>query len=223
MELTSRRQFVGHLTKGAAVILLSRGGTIAIITAEGVLLGGCNLYDDILNWVPVGEASLNSILTVLSSNGVVISPAIQGVVATIEAAFTALSAAVSEYKSTTPPPTGAISKIQTAFTDIVDNFSTFLKSLSISSSLVGVVVGIAQIIFSTIAAFSNKLPAVTTLKMATVLRTMQVGSQTVPIVPKVRTRRAFKKDINSVLNTAKSQGVTVPPVAYMKLSLFEHF
>ena len=115
---------------------------------SALFMSGCNLYNDILNWVPVGEAALNSILTVLTSNGVLISPAIQSVVALVEAGFAALTAAIKEYQSTTPPPVGAVAKIQTAFNDIVDNFSTFLKSLSISGGLIGIVVGLANVVFS---------------------------------------------------------------------------
>lgn len=212
--MLSRRQFTGHLAKGVAVVLVG---------AEAILLGGCNLYDDILNWVPVGEASLNSILTVLTSNGVAISPAMQSVVALIEAGFTALTAAINEYKSTNPPPVGAIAKIQTAFTDIVDQFSTFLKSLSVSSGLVGIIVGLANVVFSTIAAFSNQLPKPTTARMSMAIHTVQVGAVTQVVVPKTRTRRAYKKDFNATLDTATKSGIVVPKAAYLPVTFWEHF
>ena len=209
----NRRQFTGHLATGAAIVAIS---------GEGLLLGGCNLYNDILNWVPVGEAALNSILTVLTSNGVAISPAIQSVVSLIEAGFTALTAAIKEYQSTSPAPVGAIAKIQTAFTDIVDNFSTFLKSLSVSSGLVGIIVGLANIVFSTIAAFQNQLPAPASARFSAAIREVHVGAVSQTVTSKLRTKRAFKKDFNSTLDTGAKAGLVIPKSAYLPLSVWEH-
>lgn len=212
LPVQSRRQFVGHLVKGAAV---------AAIATEGLMLGGCNLYNDILNWVPVGEAALNSIMSVLTSNGIIISPEMQVIVALVEAGFNALTAAIKEYEATTPPPVGAVAKIQTAFTDIVDNFSTFLKSLNVSGGLVSIVVGLASVIFSTIAAFANQLPAVTP-KFRTAVQEIRVAKTIQAVTPKPRTKRAFKKDFNSVLDAGVKIGVMIPKSAYLPLSMWEH-
>lgn len=211
----SRREFTGHLLKGATVIA---------IAGEGVLLEGCNLYNDILNWVPVGEASLNSILSILSANGIAITPAAQLLVTTIEAGFTALTAAVKEYQSTTPPPVGAVAKIQTVFKDITDNFGTFLKSLNVSGSLVAVVVGIAQVVLSTIAAFANKLPVTPTAATARTLApaTVKVAATVQAVVPKERKLGNYKRDFNSELSKGEKQGVAIPKNAYLSLTLAEH-
>lgn len=210
----SRREFTGHLVKGAVVV--------SVVSAEGFMLSGCNVFTDVLNWVPTGEAALNSILSILGANGIIIVPGLQTIVGLIEAGFTALTAAIKEYKSTTPPPVGALQKIETGFKDIVDNFKTFLQSLSVSSPLLSIIVGIAQIIFSTIAAFMNRLPAASSLKRTVVLgSTLQVGGTTVAFTPKDRSVRRFKKDVNSFLDDQRHSTVTIPKNAYLPLSLWE--
>jgi hypothetical protein len=213
--ILSRREF------GKRATLTAVGMRLALIGA-GVGMAGCNVFNDILNWVPVGEASLNSILTVLTSNGVAIAPAIQSVVSLIEAGFTALTAAVKEYQSTTPAPVGAVAKIQAAFNDIVDNFSTFLKSLSVSSGLVGIIVGLANVVFSTIAAFANQLPAPATAKFSASIREIHVGAVVQTVTPKLRTRRVFKKDFNSTLDAGAKASLVIPKSAYLPLTFWEH-
>jgi len=185
---------------------------------------GCNVFTDILNWVPVGEAALNAILAVLTGNGVLISLAMQTLVNLIEAGFAALTGAIKEYQSTTPPPVGSLAKIETAFKDVVDNFRTFLASLNVSGGLLGIVIGLGQIIFSTVAAFLNRLPASSSLRRTVSISSSEriAGTALVVIVPKDRTRRAFKKDWNRVLDAGPAVGVVVPQSAYLKLSLFEH-
>jgi hypothetical protein len=168
---------------------------------------------------------------VLGANGVLIAPAIQTVVSLIEAGFTALTAAIKEYQSTTPPPVGALAKIETAFTDIVNNFKTFLASLSVNGGLLSIIIGLAQIVFSTIAAFMNQLPAASSLRRTVVLgHTFSVGSAltgpvsgTGTIVPKERTNGRFKRDFNSQLSGAPNVGVVCPQGAYLKLTFWEKF
>jgi hypothetical protein len=212
----NRREFGGHLVKGAAVV-----GVITMTGAPALFISGCNIFTDIKNWVPVGKATVDSIISVLSANGVALPAPALAVVTLIEAGFTDLAGAITEYQSTTPAPVGTLAKIETAFKDIVDNFGAFVKSLGVSGGLEAIVVGLAGVVFSTVAAFLNGLPATSALK-----RTLVIGS-TVPgtnvaIVPKLRTRRGFKRDFNAVLHTGPKIGVTIPANAELKLSLGEH-
>lgn len=213
--IVGRRQFVGHLTRSAAAVALS---------SAVVSMSGCSVWTDILNWVPVGEAALNSILSILSANGITVAAPGLAIIQTIEAGFTALVAAIKEYQSTTPPPVGTLAKIETILTDIADNFSTFLKSLNISGGLLGVIVGLAQVVLSTIAGFMGQLPTPTPATAAhAAVRSLTVGSaQPVVVVPVHRTRRAFKKDFNATLDGGVKLGVNTPASAYLKLTLWEH-
>jgi hypothetical protein len=207
--MMNRRSFTGRIS--SALLFLAAGGA-------SILISGCNVFSDILSWVPVGEAALNSILAVLTGNGVIISPVIQSVVSLIEAGFSALTAAVKEYQSTTPAPVGALSKVETAFKDIVDNFSTFLSSLNVSGGLLGIITGLAQIVLSTIAAFVNRLPASTAMKAVSVkLARVNVGNPpnaSVIVIPKARNKSAFVKDFDAVLKSAPAD-VKIPPNAVL--------
>jgi hypothetical protein len=214
-----RRTFMQRAPLTAVGLRLAFGaGTLGIALTES----GCNVFTDIENWVPVGEAAVNSILSVLTANGVVIAAPLQAIVSLVEAGFAALTAAIKEYQSTVPAPVGALAKIEEAFTAIVDNFRTFLTSLSVSGGLLAIIVGLAQIVFSTIAAFMNQLPAASSLRRTVVLgATFRVAGSTAVIVPRHRTRRAFKHDWNGVLATSPTVGVVCPASAYLNVSFWE--
>ena len=143
--------------------------------------------------------------------GVVLPAGLQEIIKLVEAGFTALTAAVKEYQSVTPPPAGALAKIEAAFKSVTDNFSTFLASLNVSGGLLSIIAGIAQIIFSTIAAFVNQLPVPAGRSM-TVSASYRVASTTVIVIPKHRSVGQFKHDVNAVLSGAPA-GVTVPASA----------
>jgi hypothetical protein len=213
----NRRNFIGKT--GLLVVGLRITGASAV----GFWTAGCNVFTDVLNWVPVGEAAVNSILAVLTGNGVLISPALQSIIGLIEAGFAGLSGAIKEYQSTTPPPAGSLAKIETFFKDVVDNFKTFLASLKVNAGLLGIVVGLAQIVLSTIAAFMNRLPAASSLRRRLTLNDVHVADSGyyLVVVPKERTRRAFKKDFNHVLDAGSSVGVIAPKSAYLHVSLLE--
>jgi hypothetical protein len=209
--METRREFIGHLSKTGAVLMLA--GT----AGSAAMLTGCNVLTDIENWIPVAEYAVNSILDVLSANGVPIAAAITAIVGVIETALNDLLAAVQEYQATVPAPIGALAKIQTILKDISDQFSNFISQLSgIVGTILKVVVSLVSVIISTIAGFVNSLPKTATF-------TMSFAVAGAPVVAVKRTRRVFKKDFNSQLDAAKTSGVTIPTRAYMKLSLLEHF
>jgi hypothetical protein len=215
-----RRPFIQRAALTVVGLRLAQG---AALLGVAEMEAGCgSVFNDILNWIPVGEAAVNSILAVLAANGVILIPGLQVYVSLIEAGLTALTGAIKEYQSTVPAPVGALAKIETAFKDVVDNFKNFLASLNVSGGLLAIIVGIAQVVLSTIAAFMNQLPAASSLKRTVVLgHTFLVGSTTAVVIPKDRTRRAFKRDFNSVLDGGPSAGVVIPPSARLKLSFWE--
>jgi hypothetical protein len=215
--MQSRRAFGKQLfTFFAMLSVLGRTFTLAGCTGS--------IWSQILTWIPVGEASLNSILSVLTANGVLVAPGLQAIVSLIEAGFTALTAAIKEYQATTPPPVGVLAKIETAFADIVNNFKTFLASLNVNGGLLSIIVGIAQVVLSTIAAFMGQLPAASSLRRTVLLGdSFRVGVGMGTIVPKSRTRGQFKRDVNTVLGESASVGVVCPHSAYLPLTFWEKF
>jgi hypothetical protein len=215
METINRREFVGHLGKGAAIVAL------AGMTVE---MSGCNVISDIENWIPVGEAAVNSILSTLAANNIAISPVAQAIVKDVFASFDALSAAITEYDSVTPPPAGALAKVQAAFKAITDQLGTFLQSLQLpGGNIVTLIVGLANIVFSTITAFTNQLPVAPASFMLSSANHYRLNGVEYTVVSKKRTRREFKKSWNAQLDSAKQNGVIVPQSAYLRLSFLEHF
>jgi hypothetical protein len=213
MQLT-RREFAKKVTFTAV------GARLAMLIATGstIELAGCNIIDDIENWVPVGEAAVNSILAILTANGVPIAAGISAVVNVIETAFNDLIAAAKEYQSTTPPPVGTLAKIETIMQDISDQFSSFVSQLSgIAGTILTVVVALVKVVISTIGGFVSQLP--TSARALAKLNSHQAVSAS----PVHRTRRAFKKDWNATLESGKTQGVACPASAYLPVSFWEKF
>ena len=213
--MISRREFGGHLAKGA----------LALTLASTLELEGCSFITDIENWVPVGVAALKSILVVLQSNGITIVPGVQAAFNDAIAALNAIVTAAQNYAATTPPPVGTLQVLQAAFAAATGALENFLGQLQIpTGGVLSAVIAIAQIVFSTIAAFENKLPTPPAgAKSMTLAGGMRVAGTSITVIPVARSRRAFKRSFNSALDTAKGQGVTVPKQAYLPLSLLEHF
>ena len=201
--MLTRRQFTSRLMAYGSMLYLS------------AFMVACSLWSDVLNWIPVGEAAVNSILAVLAGNGVAITPAIQQIVNLIEAGFNALTAAVKEYQSTTPPPVGALAKVQAAFKDIVDNFGTFLQSLTVPNSILGIITGLAGIVLSPIGAVVNKLPQMAGAKTAMLASSIKINGTAVPVTPHQRSTGGFRHDFNAVLDAGVKVGANVPKSAYL--------
>jgi len=205
--MDTRRNFIKQTGTGIFLALLTSGASLT--------LTGCNVYDDLYNWIGVGIASLNSIVSILNANG--ITPA-AGIVNAILGALNAVRNAIEEYKATTPPPIGAIAKIETALKDAVAQFGTFLRSLSIPGfGLFSMIAALVDVILSTIAGFQGKLPVLAKQNI-----TMQIAQLTgKAVIPKHRTIRAYKKDFNAVLDTGSQLDVIVPKSAYHQISFWE--
>jgi len=177
----------------------SRIGSFALLAFAGgfsLSLTGCSVFTNILNWIPVGLSAIDSIVALL---GPLVPPGATAILTIVKAAFADLSAAISQYNADTNPADKAtlLAKIKTVLKDIADNFQSFLNALNLGNNpLVAIVIGLANIILSAIMGFMGQLPAVPTTK------TVKVGSQTQPIVPKVYKSPAdFKKAFNSVCVT----------------------
>jgi hypothetical protein len=165
-----------------------------------LLSGGCtfgSVFSQIQAWVPVGLNAFNGVLTILEGAGVInpiAGSAVALLIQTIQAAFAQLAADVQAYQSITPPPAGALAKIEATLGIIVTHFQAFLSSINISDNkIVTLVVGLVQIILSTIAGFQSQLPTAA----AAASRTLQVSGQTIAIVPVKRSVKQFKKDFNA--------------------------
>lgn len=196
---------------------LKMAGTGAIMVSAGGLslaTSGCNIIQDIQNWIPVGLAALNSIQTLL---GPLVSPAVTPFITIIKTGFADLLAATQAYANDTNPADKAtsIAKIQTALNDITTNFENLFNTLP-GGAIVSLAFGLAQIVLTTIAGFITQLPpapATSSLKMRT---TFTIKGQAVNIVPVKRSVRRFKGDWNSAAVAAGH------PELKMHVSFLEH-
>lgn len=182
MNMT-RRDF-GKRT-GAGLLTLAVGSTFT--------LSGCNVFTDIENWIPVGRSAFQGIVTLLTGAGL-LSPPIAMLVPLILAGFDDILADVKAYRATQPPPAGLLAKIEEVFNLLVGNFQSLLSQVA-ANPIAALVIGLAQIILSTIAGFLGQLPAATSSLQRS--RTFRVGSHTVAITPQQRSIRQFKRDYNA--------------------------
>jgi hypothetical protein len=213
--MSTRREFLGHLASTAiASRVLLAGGAIG----EAMFLEGCDLETDIENWIPLGEDAVTAIEAVLSANGIVIAPALSAIVTTIENGFTALQGAITEYKSTNPPPVGALAKIETALNDVLQNFGQFTSGLSgVAAKVLTLVVDLADVVISTIQGFENRLGSGSqsaAARTSILAAKVNVAGQTKVVTPTKRSKGKFRSDWNKLLDGAKSS-VTVPKNAYL--------
>ena len=176
-------------------------GTVMLLIATGtsaLFMSGCNVFDDILNWIPVGLTAIGGIVAVL---GPLVPPGSAAIITIIKAVFADLQAAVIAYKNDTNPADKAtlLAKIRTFLNDIVINFQSFLAALNLGNNpIVAIVIGLASVILAAIAGFMGQLP--TTAGRTTIVTTsVSVGGKVVTVAPKYYKHTSdFKKDYNAI-------------------------
>lgn len=208
MEAISRRSF--SKTVGAFLLFVA--------TASAATLTGCNWLTDIENWAPVGLAAFNGIVKLLESAGIISAVAgnpIIAMIGVISAAFSQLEADIAAYKAIQPPPAGAAAKIQATLGIIVTNFQTMLASLDIQNgTLSALVIGLAQIIMSTIAGFQQQVPQVAPTVKITEIR---LRNQVAAVAPHPRSIRQFKKDWNAVAHAGGHKEIAIHESLFERL------
>jgi hypothetical protein len=185
------------------------------------LLSGCNVITDIENWVPIAQASVNSLEAILTTNGINVGP-VTAVLNDIQAGLAAVLGAAQQYAATTPAPVGALQKIEAAFQAVVANFGKFLTQLNLpGGGLLNLISALVGLVLSTIAGFINRLP--TPPAGFTVSFSVKTPGGFLTVVPKSRSRREYKKDFNSQIDAGATAGVKIPAGAKLHVSFFEHF
>jgi hypothetical protein len=168
---------------------------VAMVLATGasaIVMVGCNVFADIKTWQPVGLAAFNSIITLLETVGI-INPGANLLITDVRTAFADLLVDITNYQSITPPPVGALAKIQDTLSLIVGNVETLLAQLAVGmGTVVTLITGLANIFLSTIAAFQGQLPA-----PPLAARQFQIAKQTVTYTAKKRSVGQFRHDWNS--------------------------
>lgn len=175
--MITRRDFASTSAKGLLAFL--------VISATG--LTGCSAVTDLENWIPVALTAVSAIVKLL---GPIVPAPVAAIIVLIQAGFSALLTAIQNYKA----GTGILSDITNAITAIEMSFANFFQTISVPSTLLNLIEGLAGIILSTIAAFANQInPA-----PAPVTASATVGGTRVAYTPQKRSVKRFRSDWNAL-------------------------
>jgi hypothetical protein len=179
-------------------------GTVGVSLPQS----GCNVEADLIDFIPYITEALGAITKILGS---LMPPPAALIITGIEASLSLLSAALAEYKSDPNPTDKAttLAKIETFLTDIGDNFQAFLDALGAAGPIASVVLGIIQVVLSTISwfagEFSSAAPATAAARPAILAlargRQLRATNQYLYITPTKRSIKEFKRDFNAVVYT----------------------
>lgn len=208
----NRRSFIGRVVT-AIVGFAALGGA--------VLGTGCNWEADLENWIPVGLQALASILSLLSGAGIVLGSSAAQTVSVIQQGLGDLKLAVVQYASTTPPPAGALQRIDALFSDIVSNIGNVLSQLPAQPArVVTLVTGLFELVLSTVQGFMTQVPMAPTAMpktAASLKRALVINGKPAVIGPaKNLSRRHFIHQFNTL---AEAGG---EPQAKLPESLLQH-
>jgi hypothetical protein len=186
---SSRRSFL----QGLAAFFIVLFSSLSFLT-------GCNattIFQTILAWIPTAEKAFAGIVTIL---GPFLPPGASAIIAEVNAAFQVVVAAVNEYlNAPAADKTTFLDKLRVALQAVSDQIQAFLNAINIPGNpIVAVVLGLAQVIISTIEGFLNNLPVPVGGKVLTMQAALHCSGATVVVVPKLRNDSSFKKDFNAI-------------------------
>lgn len=180
----NRREFAGHL---------ATGGLAVAVLGGGLSLEGCSVWTEIEQWVPVGIAAFESVVVLVAP---LAAPGINALAETVKAGFASLAAAVDSYISAPAAQKATfLAKVQLIFEDISQNLQAFLNAVNVGTSnpIIKIVLGLVNIILSTIAGFVNRITPASSIKTTS----LKMGGQVIVVTPKLRNKNQFKKDFNA--------------------------
>jgi hypothetical protein len=179
----SRRKFTGTLL-------------LALGVGPALALESCNIVADLINYIPVVVSAINSISSILGAfmplPAVVIINGIKGALADIQAACVEYQAAPDTDKAT------LWKRVLLFLHDVVDNFQKFLDALAVGGPILGVVLGIVNVILSTLGWFATQMPVPVAGGPIQMPMTLKAGNQTVSIMPVKRSIQQLKADLNRI-------------------------
>jgi hypothetical protein len=158
---------------------------------------GCGLLSDLQAWIPIANAAISGIVTVI---GTFMPPGALLIINIIKAALSDLGSTIAQYEADSNPADKATweAKISTILTDIASNFQNFLAQLNLGNNpIMNIVIGLAQVVLAAIEGFLGQLPA--TAKTKTIGTSFIVGGKLMAVTPKYYKKvQQFKSDYNAV-------------------------
>lgn len=193
---------------------LSGIGAFLLATGASILTTGCNALSDLLNWIPVGLQAVTSILNLLNGAGISLPPAVLTVVELIQVGLGDLKLAIVEYQSTTPPPAGALQKIDTFLAALVSNIGNILSQLPTApNNVITLVIGLFELLLTTIQGFIASVPVAASLTKtrAVFAKPFMVRGQAVSLTPRTNlSRRAFIHSFNALTTAGGHKEANLP-------------
>lgn len=189
-----------------AFLVVSAKKGMALMLASGAVLSleGCPAMDALEQWLPEGIYAVDAIVTALN-------PAAGSILAIATAAlpklWIAVQNAITEYKSTNPPPVGTLAKVATALQDVSDQLTDVLGALPVSLpnlDILAIEAGL-KLVIATLNYFAQKNGATVSAKA----RTAAVAKSGTPVAP-ATSRADFAKKWNALgIKRADGSAVTV--------------
>jgi hypothetical protein len=188
--MQTRRQF-GKTILGAAPTVALAGGLG--ITTMGLSCG--SIWSDIENYVPIGIEAFDEVLSLLDPT---LLTAISGIIKDVQAGFTALIGAITNYENApASTKTTLVGKITTAINALISALQSFWSATNLpDGSLAQTIEGVLQLIISTLAAF---LPLIGGVLLAT-----KKLARVIPIIPRTKAQlkqTQFKKDCGTIFTS----------------------
>ena len=189
-----RRNFLTR--SGLALFALAMGGM--------TFLTGCSWETDLLNWLPLGIQSINTILSLLAGAGILLGPSILATIGVIQAGLEDLRLAVIEYQATNPPPVGLLAKIDTLLSDLVANIGNVISQLP-ANNIISLVIGLFELVLSMLEGFLQRATPTSLPKTAAALkRAIVVQGKSVVVFPRTNlSRRKYIHDFNHLLDAGR--------------------
>jgi hypothetical protein len=187
IKMLTRRQFGKTVGYGGLGIGIG-------MTTMGV---SCNtVFQDIEAYVPIGLAAFNEILTLVNPAE---AAALAPIIGLVKAAFADLSSDITQYiNAPAADKATLLGKVTTAINIVIANLNKFWSDLNLpNSGLASTIVGVLQIVISTLAAF---LP----LLGGTVAASARAG-KAIPIVP-MNKKQLGKSQVKASINAAFAKG-----------------
>jgi hypothetical protein len=169
-------------------------GTVGVSLPQA----GCNIIQDLIDYIPWIIRALNSITSILGS----FMPGPAGLIlSVITGALADLQASLVQYNNDpiVADKANLLAKIKTFLKDIGNNFQLFLNALGPLGTIPEVIIGIIQIVLSTLGWFNGNLPTSPTVLTLSMPMTLRAPNEIVYITPTKRSLKRFKQDFNGLV------------------------
>ena len=191
-----RRQFFEVSSKGVLGTALVRAVAVGSVA---YLVVGCNVEQDILDWVKIGGPAIGTILQLLVGAGIIACLTCSASANIAVAAINAIATAVQNWMNA-PPASKAtlLGKIVTALQDALSAAITFFESVAIpDQKLATLIEGLVSLIVNALSGFIGQLGGTTAA--ASAKREVKLRARTIPVVPVVMKAGTFKTRFNALL------------------------